>query len=130
MLPKRKLRERTKAAQKQVVDEDNTLSIPSKLRKLDVSVKKITAFPFLRLPREIRDLIYHEIWQNKLPFTIISQDSEFMVEYEICSTQGYQVTIPGLKARSKQSKYPAPWILTNKQILVEAVEQFQHKSSW
>jgi len=127
---KRRLTEGTNAAESRVAAGRNAATVSAKRRKVKNPGNISLPSTFLRLPREIRDLVYHEIWRTKLPFTITNQNSEFMVEYEIPSIEGFQVTLPGLETRSRKWAYPAPWFLANKQILKEAIEQFQHKAKW
>jgi hypothetical protein len=130
MPPKRKVRARSNTAQFNVADECNMSSASAKRRKTENFSNRTLDSRFLQLPRELRDQIYHHVWSTKLPFTITHQQSEFMVEYEILSAEEFRITLPGLEKRSKKSENPAPWFLVNKQILGEAIEQFQYRSRW
>lgn len=119
-----KLRERTKA-HKHAVEGSDVTSVP---RKRPNIVKK-RPLPFLELPREIRDIVYHEIWRFKAPFQIFYRGTLYAVKYEALSPKIETVT-PLQRTRARRSKPRNPWILANKQVLNEAIEQFQRKAIW
>lgn len=121
MPPKRKSRER------------ENITSPSETPKRYRTNTPAASIPIpllFQLPREIRDLIYHELWRSKLPFTLIYKTSEFAISYELSSpSHGLRIAMPGLN-RNRDSDIPAPWFLTSKQFLDEAMEQFHRGSTW
>lgn len=71
---------------------------------------------FLRLPRKLRDQVYHELWSDTKKLKVEYHGAMFEVAYghdQTDSQQGNNL-----------------WIMANKQILQEAVEQYQRESNW
>jgi hypothetical protein len=75
-----------------------------------------TAFRFMNLPQEIRDMIYHEIWLN-IPAAMRSRkyDEDIRVQYD-----GMRDTIPAIGLPS--------WLLTSKAILEQGMAQFKRNA--
>ena len=115
--------------------------------------------PFFRLPRELRDQIYHDIWRRKPRFDVSLPDKGdhhiagqyhgrkeryhmFQIVYQSIPTPLPQNKVvrydspidydAGQAAKKKDEEFtnPAPWILTNKQILHEAMQQFTYQATW
>ncbi|KAF2134169.1 hypothetical protein P153DRAFT_353358 [Dothidotthia symphoricarpi CBS 119687] len=82
---------------------------------------------FLGIPRELRDLIYHEIWKTKKPFKVgLPQRNDFRifeVQYSADIVEPREDALTPTVQRS-------PWILASKQVLEEAIQQFQREASW
>ncbi|KAH7402011.1 hypothetical protein DE146DRAFT_780321 [Phaeosphaeria sp. MPI-PUGE-AT-0046c] len=86
----------------------------------------------LRLPREIRDQIYDTVFQAQEPFEVTVSNylyprgrgnTMFLVSYTLPNTA--------------ETEHPAQrrhnglkWLLANKQICEEGIEQFQRKATW
>jgi hypothetical protein len=89
----------------------------------------------LSLPRELRDLIYHQIWSTRQPFELaLPQKSDrhlaksdyfiFTVHYSLQGTP----TKPDRTQRSQGQSHI--WWLANKQVCNEAIDQFQREATW
>ncbi|KAF1942707.1 hypothetical protein EJ02DRAFT_511483 [Clathrospora elynae] len=118
------------------------------------------ASPFFALPREIRDQIYHEIWRMKPPFEValshkgnyhnnpkeyvhLRDYHVFRITYEnleiipgllleeqlgSCETSSLEELLDSAKLQPNRST--SPWILASRQVLEEAMEQFNRQMSW
>jgi hypothetical protein len=75
--------------------------------------------PFFRLLRELRDQIYDHIWKNTDKTRQWYKEKQYIVTYDLGSTA--EETLPVEKAR---------WLLTNKQMLQEGLQQLHQKSGW
>ncbi|KAF2255456.1 hypothetical protein BU26DRAFT_156336 [Trematosphaeria pertusa] len=125
MAPKRPLRQRASTAPQQ---PSTPTTSSSKRRKTctPISHQPASAF-FALLPRELRDQIYHEIWAHKRPFYLIYKETEFVVEYSI--RVGLRPPFPRLRCPNRPL-LPSPWFFANKQMLAEAITQFDRQSTW
>lgn len=92
-------------------------------------------FDFLGLPREIRDQVYDLVWATKKPFelalpyrTDYSRDEQFLFVFRIA----YVILEPLIDIERPQivPRRRRMWLLANKQICSEAVEQFQCVATW
>lgn len=96
----------------------------SKCGKTSSSSNAKPIFRFFDLPREIRDQAYDEIWRTKKSFITRYHAFQFYVEYEI-TADPYSLTPPQPGGASTP-----PWLVANKQLTQEAIEQFQRKATW
>jgi hypothetical protein len=113
---------------------------PQTLDSLVVTRTPVAADPstpslFLSLPRELRDLIYHQIWSTRQPFELaLPQKSDrplaendyfiFTVHYSLHGTP---------TKTNRQQRYQRQshiWCLANKQVCNEAIDQFQREATW
>ena len=102
----------------------NTKKPQSKRSKHLPSLSSETPFRLFDLPREIRDHVYDTIWREKKPFLIRHDIFQFWVQYSI--EENTTITIPETQGQATASF----WLLANKQLTLEAVEQFQRKALW
>jgi hypothetical protein len=101
--------------------------------------------PLLAPPRELRDQIYHEVWKEKPPFEVVLPDktTQRLTEgsvvhfdrkchvFKISSGDCEEPSEAASSPRTKTSKGTTPpWIFANRQILEEAMEQFNRQTSW
>ncbi|KAF2832216.1 hypothetical protein CC86DRAFT_400987 [Ophiobolus disseminans] len=83
-----------------------------------------STFPFFRLPRELRDIVYDNLWKHKPIFVVNYAFHPFKVEYPgAVDSQILAVAKGKFKNRS-------PWIFASKRLLAEAIYQLQSQSSW
>jgi hypothetical protein len=84
------------------------------------------------LPREMRDQIYHEVWNQKAAFDIALPGKQKQstgpqlakVQYDM----GYPLLYQGHEPKPTPQR--EPWFLASKQLCVEAIEQFQRGATW
>lgn len=118
-----------------------------------LTAPRTLAHSFLTLPRELRDLIYHECWSSCSAFkaalpkkgSIVRVPKQpqyledfyiFNVQYNSClepmdppavnSTLTFRETFATTKGKSPT----LPWFLANKQVLSEALQQFNRLATW
>lgn len=84
--------------------------------------KSSDSFPFLRLPRELRDKIYDACLQNSC-FRIDHIDCFALLSYDDVKSDRRRWLWP-----QAQNEWPQ-WLLTNKQLLREGFEQFYREAT-
>jgi hypothetical protein len=75
--------------------------------------------PFFRLPREIRDQIYGHIWKDTCKIRQWYKQKHYTVTYDLGST-----------AQEKLPLEKALWLLANKQMLHEGLQELHQRSEW
>lgn len=84
------------------------------------SVDEFSESRFLKLPRELRDEIYHQLWSAGPRITQRYDGRYYAVSYQRDSLLSTQLP----------PNATHPWLLTNKQILHEGVQQLHQHSTW
>ncbi|KAF2877822.1 hypothetical protein BDV95DRAFT_613513 [Massariosphaeria phaeospora] len=82
--------------------------------------------PFFVLPRELRDMVYHEIWRTTTPIYVEFNGISFVVEYDASEA----TSATGATSRKPAQTSQFLWILSNKQLAQEAMAQFERDSTW
>ncbi|KAF2255348.1 hypothetical protein BU26DRAFT_559958 [Trematosphaeria pertusa] len=88
---------------------------------------------FFDLPREIRDQIYHELWTTSAPLPLSHKSFHYHIQYTPSPTPLLDPEHPHPRIATFTAPAPpfrAPWLLTNKQLLAESLEQLQRKGDW
>jgi hypothetical protein len=88
--------------------------------------------PFFRLPREVRDAIYHELWSGKPRFTLCAHKHAPSLFDMVSAT--YNPEAHAFARRTPFSGGHAPtllaWLLTSKATMTEGLAQFQRHAEW
>ncbi|KAF2109108.1 hypothetical protein BDV96DRAFT_605181 [Lophiotrema nucula] len=74
------------------------------------------ASKFFQLPQKLRNMVYHELWKDTKKIKVQYRGAMFEVEYA-----------SGQDGKQQRS---CLWIMANKQIMQEAMEQYQRESIW
>jgi hypothetical protein len=83
------------------------------------------ASPLFALPRELRDMIFDEVWKQAPSFKIRYGSQVFKVTY--CGA----IVKPNITIVDSNSPTAcSPWIFADKQVFREATEQLQRYSEW
>ncbi|KAF1998010.1 hypothetical protein P154DRAFT_524330 [Amniculicola lignicola CBS 123094] len=87
--------------------------------------------PLLRLPRELRDQIYHFLWMDTPHLMVTFSRIRFSVYYnktrEMILEIVRELEVPEIQNRTSDK---APWLLANTQIYEEGLAQFQREAYW
>jgi hypothetical protein len=86
------------------------------------------------LPREIRDMVYHELWRDASQMSLMvlikeaTSTHQLIIRYEDCATN----PVNSSRSESKQSLNSGlpQWLLSNKAFLDEGLEQLFRKATW
>lgn len=85
----------------------------------------VSASPLFALPRELRDMIFDEVWKQVPSFKIRYSSQVSRVTY--CGTM-VEPTITTVDSNSPTAC--SPWIFADEQVFQEATEQLQRWSGW
>ncbi|KAH6124287.1 hypothetical protein HBI69_042030 [Parastagonospora nodorum] len=84
-----------------------------------------TQFPFFKLPRELRDLVYHFLWQG-YPYQVVAYSNRKTILRYIASNQVYTKS-----AFDSQWTHTLPeWLFINKAFHTESIALLLERSEW
>ncbi|KAL1595733.1 hypothetical protein SLS60_009422 [Paraconiothyrium brasiliense] len=122
-----------------LMDFDDKVMVPTRKKRCEQAVafarmkeedklEKVDLCHFFKCPREIRDMIYDNLWKQT-PFMRIAweaEDNDFgPMGVKICALYDSWPDVP------KGPKQPLPqWLLASKQMIAEGIKQFQDHSVW
>ena len=94
-----------------------------------ISESKDVAFPFMKLPRELRNMVYQELWKDTDVLSIQSKTPGIGIQVHY----NKPLALPSPKHwhfRSFEKLHLPTWLLTSKMFLSEGHEQLLSNSTW
>ncbi|KAF2740982.1 hypothetical protein EJ04DRAFT_592624 [Polyplosphaeria fusca] len=112
-------------------DETNELQLSENAKGSADGESSPPSSPLLSLPRELRNNIYHHLWEQTPSIRVPYEDTRFHITYGAHVWEvAYSREGPRACEKLLQSQYLPPWLLTNSAMLDEGLKQLLCFGSW